>query len=262
LILVSGFSLPRSAATLLVLSATLLAWPGAVSAQTAHSAKQTSGSDATSAPTPSVESLQTASQALNDMELVRPVLDLRLTRSQIDSLLAALKETRALSVAVKQQDEDALKLLAPDILTAHDALFKGGTVPADFDKKMAAAQKASAERFEAARVKALKRLLTTLNDSLTPAQKDAAEAWSVQFFGGRRIPKKYQANPSAAPKEEVQAMALAALIEQALMNDRAYGLMQQYVPAEATSAPAAPAAPDHAAAASTKATAPPASPAP
>jgi len=256
LILVSGFSLSRFVAPVLVLSAVLVAWPGAVSA--AGPAKQTADT-ATTTPAPSAESLQSASQALNDMELVRPVLDLHLTRSQIDSLLAALKETRALSVAVKQQDEDALKLLTPDILTAHDALFKGGAVPADFDKKMAAAQKASAERFEAARVKALKRLLTTLNDSLTPAQKDAAEAWSVQFYGGRRIPKKYQANPSAAPKEEVQAMALAALIEQALMNDRSYSLIQQYVPA-AAAAPASDSG--SAAAAATAAAAPPASPAP
>jgi hypothetical protein len=73
-----------------------------------------------------------------------------------------------------------------------------------------------------------------LNESLTPTQKATVEEWSKQQFGGRRIPKKYEANPSKAPLEEVQALAIAALVERTLLFDRTLALLQQFKPVATT----------------------------
>ena len=175
-------------------------------------------------------------QNLTDLELLRPLLPLNLTQKQVDSLVTAMKEIAAEWRDIKKQDDDALKALGPDIDKAHAGVLIGTPIPKEFDAKVAEGQKAAAKRYDDARLKAMKRLVILLNDSLTAPQKDSVEAWSVQQFGGRRIPKKYQANPSKAPKEEVQALAIAALIERTLLLDRTLTLLQQFKPAAAVPA--------------------------
>jgi hypothetical protein len=179
------------------------------------------------------------SQNLNDIELLRPLLTLNLTQALVDSLVATMKEIAAEWREVKKMDDAAMKALESEIDKVHADALIGIPIPKDFDAKFAAAQKVSATRYNDARLKGLKRLVLHLSDSLTAPQKDRVEAWSVQTFGGRVIPKKYQANPSKAPKVEVQALAIAGLVERTLLFDRTLVLLQQFKPtASAAAAPA------------------------
>ena len=193
---------------------------------------QTDPNDKAPAP-PALSEVDRMNQSLGDLELLRPLLPLNLTQKQIDSIVTAMKEIATEWSDVKKQDDAALKALGPDIEKARAAALTGTPIPKEFDAKMLEAQKAAAARYSDARQKAMKRLLVLLNDSLTAPQKDSIEAWSVQIFGGRRIPKQYQSNPSKAPKEEVQALAIAALIERTLLLDRTLTLLQQFKPASA-----------------------------
>lgn len=212
-----------------------------VQAQTADTAP---GKD--SAPVATAD-IQRMTQNLNDLELLRPLLSLNLTQTQVDSLVATMKGIAAQWTEVKKQDDAALKALGPDIDKVHAAVLTGAPIPKEFDAKILEGQKAAAKRYNDARLDGMKRLVLHLNESLTPTQKASVEAWSVQQFGGRRIPKKYQANPSKAPKAEVQALAIAALIERTLLFDRTLTLLQQFKPASTAADPAsensAPAAP-------------------
>lgn len=177
-------------------------------------------------------------QNLGDLELLRPLLALNLTQKQIDSVVTMMKEIATEWREVKKLDDAALKALSPDIEKAHAAALTGTPIPKEFDAKMLEAQKAAAARYNDARLKAMKRLLVLLDSSLTPAQKDGVDSWSVQIFGGRRIPAQYKATPAKAPKAEVQALAIAALIERTLLLDRTLTLLQQYKPASAAPPPA------------------------
>ena len=197
---------------------------------------------------PSAE-IDRVNQSLSDLELLRPLLPLNLTQKQVDGIVAAMKEIAAEWREVKKQDDAALVALGPDIDKAHTAVLTGVPIPKEFDAKIIDAQKASANRYNVAHTNALRRLLTLLTGSLKDAQKDKVDAWSVEQFGGRRIPKKYQAKPAAAPKEEVQGLAIAALIEHSLLLDRTLILLQQFKsetaatpdPAKSDAPPAAPA---------------------
>jgi hypothetical protein len=182
------------------------------------------------------DEIERMSQELGDLELLRPLLSLNLTQKQVDSIVSTMKEIAAEWRDVKKQDDAAWKALVPEIEKTHAAALTGTPIPKEFDAKIAEAQKGSLARYNEARLKGMKRLLLLLNDSLTPVQKDAVDAWSVKQFGGRRIPKTYQANPSKAPKEEVQALAIAALIERTLLLDRTLILLQQYKPSSTTPA--------------------------
>ncbi len=213
-----------------------LAVTGAVQAQ----ADGPAGAKAPTAPAPvALSEIDRMNQSLSDLELLRPLLPLNLTQKQIDSIVTEMKAIATEWREVKKQDDAALKALGPDIEKAHAAALTGTPIPKEFDAKVVEAQKAAAVRYNDARLKAMKRLLLALNDSLTAGQKASVEAWSVQVFGGRRIPKQYQSNPSKAPKEEVQALAIAALIERTLLLDRTLTLLQQFKPASAAAAASA-----------------------
>ncbi|MBC8103335.1 MAG: hypothetical protein H7Z41_12220 [Cytophagales bacterium] len=210
--------------------------PAAGQAQTSPAPKEKAALAPATAAAASSE-VDRLNQDLGDLELLRPLLPLNLTQSQVDSITAAMKEIASEWREVKKVDDAALKALAPDIEKAHAGALIGTPIPAEFEAKILEAQKASSARYTEAKQKALKRLLVLLNDSLTPVQKDSIDTWSAQQLGGRRIPKKYQANPSQAPKTEVQALAIVALIERTLLLDRTLVLLQQLKPASAGSAP-------------------------
>jgi hypothetical protein len=173
-------------------------------------------------------------QNLSDLELLRPLLSLNLTQQQVDSLVTTMKGIAAQWTEIKKQDDAALKALGPDIEKVHAAALSGAPIPKEFDAKILEAQKAAAKRYNDARLDGMRRLVLHLNQSLNAAQKATVEEWSKQQFGGRRIPKKYEANPSKAPVEEVQALAIAALVERTLLFDRTLALLQQFKPVSAT----------------------------
>ena len=181
-------------------------------------------------PAVSSAEIDRMNQSLSDLELLRPLLTLNLTQKQVDGIVAAMKEIAAEWREVKKQDDAALAALGPDIDKVHTTVLTGAPIPKDFDAKIIDAQKASADRYNTAHTNAMRRLLTLLTDSLKDAQKDKVDAWSVEQFGGRRIPKKYQAKPASAPKEEIQGLAIAALIEHSLLLDRTLILLQQFKP--------------------------------
>ncbi len=185
--------------------------------------------------------IERMNQSLSDLELLRPLLPLNLTQKQVDDLVATMKGIAAQWAEIKKQDDAALRALGPDIAKVHAGVLTGTAIPKEFDAKIVEAQKAAAKRYNDARLDGLKRLVIHLNSSLTPTQKQAVEEWSKVQFGGRRIPKKYQSEPSKAPVEEVQALAIAALVERTLLFDRTLALLQQYKPASSATPPVSPA---------------------
>lgn len=225
----SSHRIPLCRLSLGILASLAAVWPVQAQAEGASTAKQTG-------PVAAGE-VDRMNQDLADLELLRPLLPLNLTQSQIDSLVSAMKEIAAEWREVKKKDDAALKALGPDIEKVHAAALVGTPIPREFDAKILEGQKTVTARQNEARLSAVRRLVLLLSNSLTAAQKDSVEAWSVQQFGGRRIPKKYQANPSKAPKEEVQALAIAALVERTLLFDRTLTLLQQIKPVSSASGP-------------------------
>lgn len=213
-------------------------------------APQEGAASAGASPTPASSSsapgtdIQRINQDLSDIDLLRPFLPLSLTRKQVDDIVAAMKETSAISTEVKRQDEEATRALAADIAKVRADALKGTLIPTAFDAKIAAAAKASDQRLAEAKQKAIKKLLTTLDATLTSSQKETVFEWEKQQLGGGyRVPAEYKSDPSKAPKEIVRALALVELIKYALLSDRTLTLLQQYKPADAPSAAAGAAAP-------------------
>lgn len=178
-----------------------------------------------------------ASQDLSDLTLLRPLAELQLTQKQVDALIATMKQTVALSASIKKQDDASLADMSAEIARVRADALQGAPVPADFETRLAAAEKASNDRYLAGKAQATKELLTTLSEILTPEQKGRALEWEKsQLNGGYRVPAQYQSDPSKAPPDAVQALALVEVINGSLLFDRTLALLQEYKPASAAAA--------------------------
>lgn len=175
---------------------------------------------------------------INDLSILRDLNPLKLTKEQIDTFLAVMRAIAADGEKRRKQDADALRVIAPEIRAAYETAVGGGVVPAALDTRVRQVFQESAARLAAARRNAIGRLLIVAREDLTPAQKDNIEALSVKTFGGKRIPKEYQKDPSKAPREVVQDLALAAFIEQVLLSDRAIEVLAKVKPAASAAAAA------------------------
>ncbi len=178
-----------------------------------------------------------------DLDLLKVLQPLKLTKDQREKLLVPLREAVKVGAARRKEDYDGLRALGAEIAKARTEAINGASIPADLEAKVTKTVIASDERANAARKQAVASIGAVANDILTSEQKDAMEKLVGKALGGKRlVPAKYRANPNSAPKAEVQALALAFYVEQVLLNERAVDLLTQMkdtAPATET-APSAP----------------------
>ena len=144
-------------------------------------------------------------------------------------LAGLLDEIAALSdkITVVRRDDDALKALEPTIVKMRDAAIQGKLPSAEDEKRVADANQAADTRAAEARKKATLDLLAETIASFTADQKAEVQRQSDALFGGKRVPRAFVNNPSKAPKDQVEALALSAYIERVLLIDRAIPLMEK-----------------------------------
>jgi len=174
-----------------------------------------------------------------ELGLLQSIVPLKLTAAQRDQVLTALKEIAETDRERRAKDDAALQAIAPEVTRARAAALEGTPVSAEMKAKLEEVGKASDARAAQGRRAAVATLLPLLRDSLSDAQKDEVDRQSVAFFGGKRVPAKYKANPNEAPRAEVLDLSMTAFIERVLLDDAAIGLLSMLKPVGG--APAAPA---------------------
>ena len=179
-------------------------------------------------PPPPAPHAVRARDARADLVLLQALVPLKLTAEQIDRLLPPMRAAQTEYLKLVRQEEDALKPLEPELTKARDEAIEAGKLPgAELEKKVQEVDKASLTRYSDARKKATIDLLTVLLDALNDDQKAEIERQSEKVFGGKRVPREFANNPSKAPKDQVQALALSAYIERVLLIDRTLPLMEK-----------------------------------
>lgn len=177
-------------------------------------------------PTPAPHAVR-ARDARADLLLLQALVPLKLTAEQIERLLPPMRTAQTEYVRLVRQEEDGLKPLEPELVKARDEAIGGKLPGGDLEKKVLEADKASLGRAAEARKKATLDLLAVLLDALTAEQKAEIERQSEKVFGGKRVPREFAANPSKAPRDQVQALALSAYIERVLLIDRTIPLLEK-----------------------------------
>jgi hypothetical protein len=129
-------------------------------------------------------------------------------------------------VELNRQDDEDLVRVGPDVAKARAEALTGASVPEGIEKRVAEMQRLAASRRLETTRKTVKEILEPLRDILTDTQKTEIEKLSEKFYGGKRVPKEYVKDPSKAPKEVIQDLAISAYIEQVLLFDRALTLLE------------------------------------
>ncbi|MFM7320080.1 MAG: hypothetical protein ACKO5K_00975 [Armatimonadota bacterium] len=174
---------------------------------------------------PSAEAVR-ARDAIADIILLQSIVPLKLRASQIDRLLPLMKAAQEEAVRQLKLDDEALKTVEPFLTKLRTGAVSGTLPSADDEKKVADTNAEMEKRFAEARRKAVADLLAVSIAVLDETQKNEVQKQSDSLFGGKRVPKKYAANPSKAPRNEVEALALAAYVERVLLIDRAIPLFE------------------------------------
>lgn len=176
------------------------------------------------APAPSPQIVR---EHLADLTLLQSLVPLKLNAEQIDALLPPVRAASAAAEKLRKQDDAALLSLAAEIARGRSEALAGKPVPEGLEKKVADASQSLIQKLAEARRTALQAILTVAREKLTESQKAEIEKQSEQLFGGKRVPKKYADDPSKAPKEVVQDLALVAFIERVLLFDRVMPLLEK-----------------------------------
>lgn len=181
------------------------------------------------APQPPVASPEAvrARDAVADLILLQSIVPLKLTAAQIDRLLPKLKAAQTEYLALVRRDDAALKALEPTIVKMRDEAIGGKLPSADDEKKIADANKAAETRAAEARKKAVLEVLAETIAAFDEDQKAEVQRQSDALFGGKRVPRAFANNPSKAPKDQVEALALTAYIERVLLIDRTIAILEK-----------------------------------
>lgn len=236
------FVLPRFVAFLAVLSSLApLARPAYPQAAPPAPAK------AAPAPAPAAPAQKAflAYRDVNDLGLIRALEPLKLSSEQRDKFLALLRQIESEFKKRVDDDDAAMAALSEEIAKARQGALAGEPVDKELEARIGAAIKARNDRYAKARSAAIGRIVVLARTALTPVQKDHIEAESVRVLGGKRVPREFRADPSKAPKEAVQDLAVAAFAENVLLNDRSIEVLAalKLPPAGSAAAAAAPTAP-------------------
>jgi hypothetical protein len=172
-------------------------------------------------------SLTKVREQVDELNLLKSLIPLRLTVSQIEALLPPMREASRAAVALQKQADDATLALGEEIGKAHAAALGGRPVPESLEKKVAESVRAAAERYQAARRKAVGEILVVAKGKLTKPQKEEIEKQCIAFYGGKRVPSKYRDKPDEAPRDVVLDLAVQGYIEQVLLFDRTLAVLEK-----------------------------------
>ncbi len=179
-------------------------------------------------PAPALDKTALAVQEqIADLVLLQSLSPLKLTAEQIEKLLPALKKARTRAVELNRQDDEALARISPEVTKAREQALRGESLPETIEKTVGEVQRLAASRRLEATRKTVQEILEPFRELLTASQKSEIEKQSETLFGGKRVPKEYAKEPSKAPKEVVQDLALSAFIERVLLFDRSLTLLEK-----------------------------------
>jgi hypothetical protein len=177
------------------------------------------------APAPNKAAL-TVQEQLVELSLLQSLAPLKLTPEQIGKLLPALKKARESAIELNKQDDEDLVRIGPEVSKARAQAIAGGSLPDTIEKRVLEMQRLAASRRLETTRKTVKAILEPFRELLTESQKSEIEKQSETFYGGKRVPKEYAKDPSKAPKDVVQELAISAYIERTLLFDKAIVLLE------------------------------------
>jgi len=177
-------------------------------------------------PTPNAAAIKVREQ-IDDLNLLKSLIPLKMTSEQIEALVVPMKAASTAAAALQKQADDAVVALATDIGKAHSGALAGTAISEALEKKVAESAKAAADRYQAARRKAVSEILEVAKVQFTATQKQEIEKQCIAFYGGKRVPGKYKEDPSKAPRQEVLDLAVQGYIEQVMLFDRTLILMEK-----------------------------------
>lgn len=167
---------------------------------------------------------------LYDLNLLSSLVPVKWTAAQKEKVVTSLKEIWATDAERRKKDEEVLFGLGPEAREARSAALAGTPLSEELTATIAEAVKSGEARAVQAKRQAVGKLLPLLKENLTSSQKDEIERQIVAFYGGRRIPPEYKKDPTKAPKEAVQDLALIAYIERVLLDDATLPLLEKLKP--------------------------------
>ncbi len=172
-------------------------------------------------------------EQIDDLSLLKSLIPLKLTTEQIEALVVPMRAASTAATALQKQADEAVAALAPDVNKAYTGALAGTPIPESLEKKVADGNKAAADRYQAARRKAVSEILAVAKLQFTPSQKEEIEKQCIAFYGGKRVPARYKEDPSKAPRQEVADLAVQGYIEQILLFDRTLTLLEKMRTAQA-----------------------------
>jgi hypothetical protein len=182
------------------------------------------GSDA---KPPAPTSVVKVREQIDDLGLLKSLVPLQLTSPQIEALLVPMRAASTAATALQKQADEAVLALAAEVSKARDSGLANKPLPEALEKKIAEGAQAAAERYQAARRKAVGQILAVAKEKLTEPQKKEIEKQCIAFYGGKRVPSQYRENPDKAPREAVLDLAVQGYIEQTLLFDRTISLLEK-----------------------------------
>jgi len=177
---------------------------------------------------------------INDLGLLRALQPVKLAAAQLTPLLTLLRKLEDEARSGYKKDDDALRALAAEVDKARTSALSGTPIPAELETKVAALSKAAEERVKKVRTDAVLRLLAVVKETFTPEQQKAMASQTEKVLGGKRVPREFAANPSKAPAQVVQDLAVAYFIEMIFLNERSVLVLSQMKPPTDAAAPTPP----------------------
>jgi hypothetical protein len=177
--------------------------------------------------TPGASNVLKVREQIDDLGLLKSLIPLQLTSPQIEALLVPMRAASTAATALQKQSDDAVLALAAEVSKARDTGLANKPIPEALEKKIAEAARAAAERYQAARRKAVSEILAVAKVKLSEGQKKEIEKQCIAFYGGKRVPAQYRENPDKAPREVVLDLAVQGYIEQNFLFDRTLTLLEK-----------------------------------
>ena len=152
---------------------------------------------------------------IGDLSLLRALLPVKLTPSQIDKILTPLQALQTEGAARRKTNETALRALSAEVAKARDAALKTGeTVPADIEAKIVKAFAEADKRYAEAKKAAIDRVLPVVQNNLTAEQKTVIKNYvEEKMLQGKKFSAK--AKPDA-----IENAALEIYIDRIFLDDR------------------------------------------
>lgn len=168
---------------------------------------------------------------IGDLDLLKALVPLHLTATQLEKLQVPLKEIVADNVERRKTDYEALRGIAAEVTKARESALAGETITTDLENKILRVFNTADDRFAKAKQDAINKVFAVTKDVFTADQKDEVERQVGKMLGGKRlIPKEYRNDPKKAPKEAVQDLAIQMYIERILIADRTADLLSKLKP--------------------------------